>query len=946
MKLQVINENMTARLSSMYYDRLKSVLGDDFPNCELEPLNDRTGGKGWIAKLFHKERTELQTSIGSRNKEKNLLIYGIGEYNNWSSLKSALLRLVERWEKRIATNKRKQQKLDKQLIGVREFLDEKFATDVIGEYKLEIPTRHGRYHPYGAYHFYEIGRELESFLNHRYTVENILRVRVYTKVPIIGAPYETGIALRWSLSPWHLTMNLTTLESLVEFLNLCTDKNSIYDLIKSENERYIDYRDTDINKYSQYASQLFTTLMTGNMPPDRFEESDAPTEKKEIKETIFDRIKSNLGRGVTSHYNNQERYNTTLDNQDYGLTKLSFYEEQSGDFSNNDYITMEIDIKHFDTIKQDFTTREIDRMISSNTLKDTISSIIDDKLLESVRYNNKSLILEETDNIDEDIINMTMEILQPILTKFPDITIRRGTQISQSAGRQLVILTKPTPPNELALLFNYQNQLLIGKPGGRYQAIASEEDLFNGVKKWVESKSRPPRPRRQRQETRPGTQPEAQQHNTPESIHTHNVDKSDYFPRTVHHLNRKIPGHQVSGGKSFTLAIHAKNIDFPPDIFAKLNLHYINKHEPNLIGWIGGTIDKNNKTMHVDEIQSDLMQRTIEMTNQERFRENIAKSTSEVMSDLTQTRKELARLKQQTYATATERFRLVELIQNKINEIEDLKKKSYRVYKLSDYSGYKSRVENTFKKWIQAFYHSAFNRARQLGLTDVYIISSGKIRSLWGSLIRQGAEDDTSIYSRVYDNMAKQLGAVDAGDWWHIKLDDVPFSESRDLISKVQTITEGVDREILAQWLEHAGITIDSIKGNFPDIDFDRLSMVVTKIENGETKIIQDTDDLSPDSLHRALSFIQREDLDLPIESTEFEVDELERDASLLITAYKIIDGVPYGLAFYSLDDPREPRYDSDIYDADDNNFSHLSDSDLFGDEDELEGMWNKFDKD
>ena len=150
------------------------------------------------------------------------------------------------------------------------------------------------------------------------------------------------------------------------------------------------------------------------------------------------------------------------------------------------------------------------------------------------------------------------------------------------------------------------------------------------------------------------------------------------------------------------------------------------------------------------------------------------------------------------------------------------------------------------------------------------------------------------------------------------------------------TIAEGVDREILAQWLDHAGITIDSIKGKFQDIDYRRLDMVITKIEDGETIVIQDHHDLSPDDLHRALSFIQREDTNSPIESTQYETEELARDASLLITAYKIIDNVPYGLAFYSLDDPREPRYD----DPDD--FDGLSDSDLFGDEDELTRMWDR----
>lgn len=515
----------------------------------------------------------------------------------------------------------------------------------------------------------------------------------------------------------------------------------------------------------------------------------------------------------------------------------------------------------------EISIQELEESLNRNDLKDFLNSLADEviskEVEESLNRNNfkddESLIVEN-DFIDDDIVEMAKDILKPILDEFPEVTIKRGSKNNGKYNKyDLLVLTRPAKPGEkpnantLIIARGGANMtgddeldggLLLGRPGGQYKRIQTEDELTAGVMAWIKPIKPARRPRSIRNIQPPiGWDVIETDHEVPALVSgpdsksdelSYDIDKSEYFPRSIQHRNKRIPGKTISKGDPFTLAIHVKNTDIPQEIFSALNLHHVGGRAERFIGWIGGTINHQEKAMYINEVQSDLMQRTIEMTNQERFNEKIAKSIVDTKSDLMQARRELATLKR-SYGTITNKFRLIELIQDKTKEVEDLLKKSNHIYKLSDYSNYKSKVENSFKKWILAFYHSAFNRARQLNLSDIYIISSDKIISLWGQIRNKDNIDGNSLYVRAYDSVAKQIGAtlVDqptsdmeqdiadgkwtANDWWHIRLNDIPFSESvrRPQVSgnKYSNMADlDIALDLIPYWVKNSKMTI-----NHPD---------------------------------------------------------------------------------------------------------------------------------
>ena len=505
----------------------------------------------------------------------------------------------------------------------------------------------------------------------------------------------------------------------------------------------------------------------------------------------------------------------------------------------------------------EISIQELEESLNRNDLKDFLNSLADEviskEVEESLNRNNfkdnESLIVEN-DFIDDDIVEMAKDILKPILDEFPEVTIKRGSKSNGKYNKyDLLVLTRPAKPGEkpnanTLIIARGVNGLLLGRPGGQYKGIQTEDELTAGVMTWIKPIKPARRPRSIRNIQPPiGWDVIETDHEVPALVSgpdsksdelSYDIDKSEYFPRSIQHRNKRIPGKTISKGDPFTLAIHVKNTDIPQEIFSALNLHHVGGQAERFIGWIGGTINHQEKTMYINEVQSDLMQRTIEMTNQERFNEKIAKSIVDTKSDLMQARRELATLKR-SYGTITNKFRLIELIQDKTKEVEDLLEKSNHIYKLSDYSNYKSKVENSFKKWILAFYHSAFNRARQLNLSDIYIISSDKIIKLWGQIRNKDNIDGNSLYIRAYDSVAKQIGAtlVDqptsdmeqdiddgkwtANDWWHIRLNDIPFSES---IRRPQTSGNKYSNmadldlalDLIPYWVKNSKMTI-----NHPD---------------------------------------------------------------------------------------------------------------------------------
>lgn len=595
----------------------------------------------------------------------------------------------------------------------------------------------------------------------------------------------------------------------------------------------------------------------------------------------------------------------------------------------------------------------------------------DDVELIPVESLERRNMIIESDNINDDISNIIMRKLRPIISKYPDIRVTPGHMLDNPIiriniegyahrGSPIVRLernvgSEPSGITKLDVMSYskrddgpYHNSgvlVRVSKP--RYQKdVTTTRELFKIVRLWASGELVvPKRPRQTGQQTGRQMGQQTGRQEAPVVTQVADIDKSDFFPRIAYDSGQAVPGKVVSPGKNFLLKIHAKNVGFPEEIFSRMDLHSqrMTLH-PYFIGWIGGTIDGNS--MYVNEVQSDLMQRTLELTNQETYNAKMKEMIEKSRGELNDTMRELAYLKQRrSFVSASERFRLVELIQQKQAEIEKLNKNSKRVFALSNYSQYKSKIENTFKQWINAFYHTAFNYARKLGISDIYIISSAKIGDLWGK--QSKVEDEASVYARAYDNVANSLSGKLDGDWWHIKLDDIPFREHIDVLCLASlisedVISEGVDADIIARWMEHAGIDIHNVSGDQTS-DFERLDLVITKMKpDGEAVIVKELHSITPDELHRVLSFIERGELDEPepVDASPEDVDEFMNDAKLAVIASKIIDGVPYGIAVYSMDDPNNQF----AYDADsDEDF--ISDEDLFGlSQDEYDRMNDAWD--
>jgi hypothetical protein len=160
-------------------------------------------------------------------------------------------------------------------------------------------------------------------------------------------------------------------------------------------------------------------------------------------------------------------------------------------------------------------------------------------------------------------------------------------------------------------------------------------------------------------------------------------------------------------------------------------------------------------------------------------------------TDLKQARIQLARLQQRTWAKAADKFRLIELIQSLESQVPRIKERMVQVPRLSQYRGYKSKLENTFKKWINAFYDELEHYARENGAKTLKILSTEKVFS-------SGApKSENTIYYRAYDAIAKaRLGEdaeVDGYGWWNIPLQ---FSES--LERRLRILTESIGRTMVS----------------------------------------------------------------------------------------------------------------------------------------------------
>ncbi len=270
------------------------------------------------------------------------------------------------------------------------------------------------------------------------------------------------------------------------------------------------------------------------------------------------------------------------------------------------------------------------------------------------------------------------------------------------------------------------------------------------------------------------------------------VDKSKFFKHgyEVSYAFQKIPGRIVQPGSYFTLLINSLEPDvekaIPKALYSLFDLHGLGKENQlsKFIGWIGGAITSD--AIWVQEVQSDLLQRTWQLQSKEKFLEKKNKQLEKKKELLNQLKGELSKLlNYYKYPPLSKAYGLDEKIELLKQEQEKLKAEIENVEKnealkfYPEYTQFKSKLENLYLKWIEAFYHIVIWYAKKLDKNKIYIIPSEIVAELW----RRDVGGEGSVYYRAYDGIAKKLGAklVDTGGgkWWLLKLHSLTPMESK-----------------------------------------------------------------------------------------------------------------------------------------------------------------------
>ena len=420
----------------------------------------------------------------------------------------------------------------------------------------------------------------------------------------------------------------------------------------------------------------------------------------------------------------------------------------------------------------------------------------------------------------------------------------------------------------------------------------------------------------------------------------------------------KIPGTLLGKGEPFTLSIASLEPDLvgevqqlPAEMYQLMDLHGLGRRADlkRFIGWIGGTIT--DDALWVHEAQSDLMQRTWQFQTTAAWSARTNQKMEDTRQDLLDTRQELRALKLQYQSLpASARFKLVERIGQLEKDLianQNELKKYPRFHEA--HAEHRSKIENLHAKWIEAFYHIAIWYAKEMKKPTLYIATSKRVAAAWSRL----PGDETTVYTRAYDGIAKKLGAelvmapeqekssatpgyhfdldtetVNVGpapgeqkeEWW--KLDISAFVPKEDisriayLISEYSDVLlEGMDANLLKRALENAGYdNIRIVKAPDEEQEYQRVDIMAGTSQNDKFYQIGDPNfDVSDDRIDHILNAIGHGELR---ELNPDEIDgmaELEDDATLLIIATKQVGDRWIGVSLVSLDDPRY-QFDTPSY--------------------------------
>jgi len=270
------------------------------------------------------------------------------------------------------------------------------------------------------------------------------------------------------------------------------------------------------------------------------------------------------------------------------------------------------------------------------------------------------------------------------------------------------------------------------------------------------------------------------------------------FPYKAVVTKDSIPGKLVSEGFPWTIDIYSTDSPFPEEVFKKMDLHGRAK-ESYYLGWIGGSYTKGVKdektgrwkrggvpALFIDELQSDLMQRTMEMATRAKYQSGAYKRIRDVSSEMADLIDKLEQLEQdfpesQAYYPLKKKL---EIEQRKAEIKNKIGKEMLRVDKepaLPTMGRFRSKLENYFKRYVDAFMNAALDYAKDLDSYFIYLIGPERFGGEFGFIYSAMAKKYGMKRSRVMpgwyvgrlDQMVSEriVEAIDPPEQWRAHLE-------------------------------------------------------------------------------------------------------------------------------------------------------------------------------
>jgi len=307
--------------------------------------------------------------------------------------------------------------------------------------------------------------------------------------------------------------------------------------------------------------------------------------------------------------------------------------------------------------------------------------------------------------------------------------------------------------------------------------------------------------------------------------HQYEVQRQDY-PGGA----RKI---EIPGCEPFRIPVGPAGDDknkIPSDLLDETTLHGVGlvgeeQGSTHAFAWIGGCADYENKVMYIAEVQSDLMQRTVQMRDPEKQKEQknkemiqlnqqlatVMQSIQNAISSKQRMTQNLDRIRQENETLPPDSPKLqqnkatidrllaqlpnvpdvvdtsaAQEKQSKLQARKDqlraeiaeiLKRESEPSRGFSDkyqkWHDYKSKVENLFKDWIPILFNIAMREAKNRGFTTVRFVAADSLSEMWS------IDDNATkmLFDRAYDGTAAKYNAtpvmVAGKNWWEVNIPEM-----------------------------------------------------------------------------------------------------------------------------------------------------------------------------